>query len=109
MPGVAIQILDRADLHDLAEVHDPDAIAEVLDHRKVVADEQVGQIEVTAQVEQQVEHLALDGHVEGGYGLVAHDEFRLEGESAGDPDSLPLGAGEPGRVPGRVPPRRGGP
>ena len=95
---VAVELLDRADLDDLAEVHDADAVGEVLDDRQVVADEQVGQVEVALQVEQQVEHLALDRHVERRHGLVRDDEVGAQRERPGDADALPLAAGELVRV-----------
>ena len=82
----------------LAEVHDPDPVADVLDDRQVVGDEQVRQVEPLAQVEQQVEDLRLDRDVEGGHRLVGEDELGVEGERPRDPDPLALAAGELVRV-----------
>ena len=86
----------------LPEVHDPDAVREVLDDRQVVADEQVGQLELALEVEQQVEDLALDRHVERRDRLVRDDEVRAQRERARDADALPLAAGELVRVAPRV-------
>ena len=61
---------------------------------QVVGDEQVGQAEPVLQVLQQVEHLGLDGHVEGRDGLVADDQLGVEGDGPGDADALALPAGE---------------
>ena len=88
---VAVELLDRADLDDLAEVHDADPVAEVLDDRQVVADEQVGQVEVAAEVEQQVQDLALDRHVERGDRLVADDEVRARARAPGRSRSAAAG------------------
>jgi hypothetical protein len=52
------------DLHDFAEIHHRDAVADVLDHRQVVRDEEVREPEPRPQVGQQVQHLRLDRHVE---------------------------------------------
>ena len=52
------------------------------------------QIEIAAQVHEQVEHLRLDRHVEGSDRLVEDQEVRLHGERAGDGDALPLTAGK---------------
>ena len=52
---------------------------------------------VTPDVVEQVQHLCLDGDVEGRHGLVQHEHPRLDGECAGDRGSLPLAAGEPSR------------
>ena len=38
------------ELDDLAEIHDRDAVADVLDHREVVRDEQVGELQLLLQV-----------------------------------------------------------
>src|SRR3712207_7733583 len=46
------------------------------------------------EVVQQVEDLALDRHVQRADRLVAHDEVGVERQGAGDPDPLPLPAGE---------------
>ena len=99
--GVArrrIQLVDVGDLDELAEVHDPDPVADVLDDREVVGDEQVGEAELLLEVVEEVEDLALDRDVEGGDGLVADDELGVEGERPGDADALPLAAGELVRV-----------
>jgi hypothetical protein len=57
--------LARADLAEPAQVHDRDPVADLLDQRQVVGDEQVGQAELAAQLLEQVEHLGLDQHVQG--------------------------------------------
>ena len=54
------------------------------------------QAQFVLQVFQQVDHLRLDGHVQGGDRLVGHDELGPERERAGDADPLPLAAGDRG-------------
>ncbi len=43
MSWVVKQFFDRSGLDQLAQIHDRDPVAEVLDHAQVVADEQIGQ------------------------------------------------------------------
>src|SRR5215212_7434123 len=62
---VLVDIVDRADLHDLAQIHHRYPIRDVPDHRKVVRDEEVGQRELGLQLVQQVDHSSLDRHVQG--------------------------------------------
>ena len=50
--------------------------------------------EVPPQVQQQVEDLGLDGHVERGHRLVADDELGLQHQGARDADALSLAARE---------------
>ena len=95
---VLVESSSVADLDDLAEVHDGDAVGDVPDDRQVVGDEDVGEAELVLQVLEQVDDLRLDRHVEGGDRLVADDELGLERERAGDADALALAAGELVRV-----------
>ena len=83
---------------DAAEIHHRDAVADVLDHREIVGDEQIGEPELALQVHQQIEHLRLDRDVERGHRLVADDQLRLQRERAGDADALALAAGELVRI-----------
>ena len=97
---------------DFSAVHDGDAGGEVAHHRHGMRDEEVGEAEVALQLCEQVDDLRADADVEGGDGLVAHDEFGAEREGAGDADALALASGEFVRVAasGRIRrgPRRGG-
>ena len=83
---------------DLAEVEHRDAVGDVAHHREVVRDEQIGEPEALLQVDQQVDDLRLDVHVERGDRLVGDDEFRLERERARNRDALALPAGKLVRV-----------
>src|SRR5215831_19226106 len=92
MLGVEVERLARADLHDLPEVHHGDAVRHVQDDVEVVRDEEIGEAEASAQIHEEIQHLRLDRHVEGGHGLVSHDEARLEGQGRRDADALALAA-----------------
>ncbi len=98
--------LAGADLAELAQVHHRDPVADLLDQGQVVGDEQVGQAQLAAQPLEEVEHLRLDQHVQGGDRLVADEQRRLKGDGARDGDPLRLAAGQLARValgvPGRV-------
>src|SRR5215217_1141493 len=80
--GDAVRHLD-----DLAEVHDGDAVGDVLDDGEVVGDEEVGQTELLLEVFEEVDDLGLDRDVEGGDRFVADDEVGVGGEGAGDADA----------------------
>ncbi len=89
-----IDVLRTGDLDQGAEVHHRHPVADVLDDAHVVGDEQVGQAQPPLEVAEQVQDLGLDADVEGADRLVADEQLRLEDERAGDPDPLPLAAGE---------------
>ena len=83
--GFGVQLVDVGQLDHPAQVHDPDPVADVLDHGEVVGDEQVGQAELLLEVVEQVQHLALDRHVERRHGLVADDESGLSASARAMP------------------------
>ena len=59
-----------------------------------MGDEKKRQLELRLDLIQQVDHLGLDGYVEGREGLIGHDDLRVEDEGPGDPDPLTLSAAE---------------
>src|SRR5690606_38941853 len=83
----------RRALDDPAQVHDGHAVGYVPDHTQIVADEQIGKAVLLAQVHEQVDDLRLDGYVQRGHGLVAHQELGFDHQRAGNADALALAAG----------------
>ncbi len=86
-------------LHDLSEVHDGDAVAEVLDRRQVVRDEEAREAHVALQVAHQVEDRRLHRDVERRHRFVRDEQRRREREPAREADALALPAGELVRIP----------
>ena len=84
----------RPALHDLAALHHDRVVGELPHDGQVMADQQVGDAGLVADVGQQVQHLGLDRHVERGHRLVQDQDARLGGERPGDGDPLPLPAGQ---------------
>lgn len=84
---------------DLTFVHHRDALADMLDDRHVVGDEEVGQSELFLKVHEQVDDLRLDRHIERGGRLITDDELGFEREGASDPDALTLTTRELVRIP----------
>ncbi len=92
----------RPRLHQPAPVHHPHPVAQELHHGQIVGDEQEGEAVLLLEVLEEVHDLGLDGHVQGGDGLVRHQQLRLHGQGPGDGHPLPLAAGELRRVPVQV-------
>jgi hypothetical protein len=84
----------RPEFDQLAEVHDPDRVGHVADDGQVVGDHQVGQAVAGLEILHEIQDLGLDGHVEGGYRLVCHDQLGIESQGPGQADTLALTAGE---------------
>src|SRR4051794_21260860 len=62
--------------------------------REIVRDKQIGQAKSLLQIDQQVDDLRLDIHVERGNWLVGDDELRLERERTCNRNALALAAGK---------------
>ena len=65
MGGAVKKVVLFSDFHDIAQIHDGDAVAKVLDHTEVVGDEDIGQVVFGLEVLHQVENLGLDGNIQG--------------------------------------------
>ena len=98
MGRTGIDLRGGTDLAELAEVHHGDAVAHVADDREVVGDEQHRQPVAPLHRLEEIEDLGLHRHVEGGHGLVAQQERRIEYEGAGDADALRLATREGARA-----------
>ncbi len=94
MPWRGKDLPARRHFHDLAEIHDRNAMGHVLDDREIVADEQQREAELALQILQQIDDLRLDRNVERGNRLVAHDQLGFGRERARNADALTLAAGE---------------
>ncbi|MPN28210.1 hypothetical protein SDC9_175651 [bioreactor metagenome] len=86
------------ELNDFAEIHDPDALRNMLHNRQIVRNKEIGQPHILLQLFQHIDDLRLNGHVQRGYRFVANDELRLHRERAGNTDALPLSAGKLVRI-----------
>ena len=93
LAGFTQQHRRRTLLDDAAVLHHEDVVGELRDDRQVVTD-QDDRRTASARLLEQVEHLSLHGHVEGGRGLVGDDHVGVEGERRGDERALPQAARE---------------
>ena len=64
----------------------------MFDHRQVMADEDIAEIELAPQLEQQVQDLRLHRHVERRGRLVANHQFGLHHQGSGNRHALALAA-----------------
>ena len=94
------QLSHRPDLDQAAEIEDADAGDEIPHQAEVVRDEDVGEAERTAELDQEIDDLGLDRHVERRSRLVEHDQLRLRRERARDRDALLLAARQFMRIAG---------
>ena len=81
-------------LDDPTKIHDRDPARDVLHHGKIMADEEIGQPELLAQIHQEVKDLALHADIEGGGRFIADHDLGPHDERAGDGDALTLSARE---------------
>ncbi len=64
MVGPLKDFMTRPDFNDLAQIHHGHAVGDVAYHRKIVGDEDQGQIEFLLQISHEVENLRLNRHIE---------------------------------------------
>ena len=82
----------RPNLHNLAHVHHRHSVADSLNHRHVVADEQVSQPKALLQFHEQIAHLRFDGYVERRHRLVSNDDLWVQHQGACHANTLALSA-----------------
>ena len=99
---LVIDALGRADLQDLAAMHDHDAVREGHGLALVVGHIDRGDSEALLQSAELVAGLQAQARVEIGQGLVEQQHARLEDQRAGDGHPLLLATGEGGRRPVRI-------
>ena len=94
MRRALIDVVPRADLNHLAEVHHGHAVGDVPHDRQIVRHEDVGEAEVALQRLEKVDHLCADRDVECRHRLVEDYELRVECERPCDTDPLALSTRE---------------
>ena len=94
MGGVGGDEFGRAFFDEFTVFENGDLIADVFNDGEVVGNEKVGEVKFFLEVHQKVDDLSLDRDIEGTDRFVADNEFRFDGERAGDADALALAAAE---------------
>ncbi|MNJ57821.1 hypothetical protein D3C77_534290 [compost metagenome] len=89
----------RCPLFDVsASVHNTDMITHMTNNAEIVTDEQVGKMEFLLNVLHKVEHLGLNGYIEGRYRLICNNQLGFQGDRPCNADPLALPAGKFMRV-----------
>src|SRR5829696_1289732 len=94
MQRVRVEFVAVSQFDQLAEVHHPDAVADVFDDGEVMGDEKVGQTPVSLELPHQVDDLGLDRNIQSRDRLVCDDEFWLYRQRPRHANPLSLAAGE---------------
>jgi len=92
--GLVDEALRRTHFHDLTQVHDGDAAADVRHNADVMRDEDRREVKPLLQSAQDLEDLCLDRDVERRDGLIGDDQLRLARERPRNPDALSLAPAE---------------
>ena len=98
-PGVRMlrgikHLVARADLHNVARIHDRDAVGYVGNHAKVMGDVDRRKLILLLQFADQVQDLSLNRYVKRGSRLIADEDFWVAGHGDGDDHALPHAAGK---------------
>jgi len=92
--GVKKDLVGCAYFHQASQVHHRHAITDVPNHGQIVGNEQQGQPQLLSEFAQQIDHLSLHGHVQGGDGFVAHHKFGFQNQRPSDAYALTLATGK---------------
>ena len=98
MVRLTIERLPVRNLNHLTQIHNGNAIGDVLYDGQVVGDKQIRGTELVLQFLEQVQNLGLNGNIQSGNRLVADNQLGLQRKSAGNADTLTLTAGELMRI-----------
>ena len=85
-------LVDAALLDDLSGIHREHPITGLRNDPEVVGDQEQRRPMLCAELDDQVQHLGLDGDVEGGGRLIGDQELRLAHQGHGDHRPLPHAA-----------------
>ena len=96
------QLFCLCHLHDGTFVDNTDTVGNETHDGKVVGDEKVSQLFFFLEFFQQVQHLGTNGNVQGGNGLICHNQFRFHDHGTGQADTLTLSAGKLMRITGQM-------
>jgi hypothetical protein len=70
------------ELNDLPQVDDRHSLAHVTDNAEVMADKEIALAQILAQLQEQIEHLGVQRHVQSRGRLVGNDELGLQRDGA---------------------------
>ena len=98
MVRLAIERLPVRNLDHLTQIHNGNAIRNVLYDGEVVSNEEISSAELILKLLQQVQNLGLNGNVKCRDRLVADNQLGLQRKCAGNADTLTLTAGELMRI-----------
>ena len=94
MSGRREYLPGRCDLHQSAQIHHTDVIADVLHDGQIVRNEQQGDVPLALQANDEIQHLRLDGYIERRYGLISNQKLRIQRQRPGNADALALATGK---------------
>ena len=75
--GVVIYLVSAACFHDLALLHDENAITDIVHHGQVVGNEDGREAKIFFQVVEQVKYLGLYAYIQSRNAFIKYQELRL--------------------------------
>ncbi len=94
MKHIFVKLLHRCKFHETSEVHDADLVADMTDHREIMADKQIGIAVLALEILENIDHLCLNRDIQSRDRLITHNKFRMCHQCTGDADTLSLSTGK---------------
>ena len=80
--------------HQITQIHNTDTVGNMLYHREIMSDKQIGQPSLLLQIFKHIDDLRLNRYIQCGNRLITDDEFRIYCQRSGNTNSLTLSAGK---------------
>ena len=90
MNRIAKQNLSGCNFHDASSLHNGNAISHIIDHGKIVRDENRRQVQLALQAYQQIENLCLNRNIQCRNRFITDQQIRIERQSTGNANALAL-------------------
>jgi hypothetical protein len=91
---VVEKLIRGCHFNQLAEVHDGDTVAHVVNHAQIVGYEKIGQSHFRLDRVQGIEDLGLDAHIQRGCRLIQYQKFGIQGYGLTNSHPLLLPTGQ---------------
>ena len=92
--GVVVQLVCIGDLDKAAQIHDGNALGDMVNDQQVMRDKQIRDAKLFLKLFKHVDDLRLNRHIQCRYRLVADYELRVDRKRPCDADTLALAAGK---------------
>ena len=94
MHRILKKLLTVSKLNKRTQIHNADAVTDMLYHRKIMSNKQVSQPTFSLKLFQKIDYLSLNRNIQSRNRFITYNEIRIYCKGTGNSNSLALAAGE---------------